>query len=298
MQRLQRIDEDAGDVAAAIEDLERALGQVRERQRVAGRNRIADARLNVAPPAVIGAAEAHDPAPPRMIAGQPHRLHHRLGPRHVEGDLLHAGDVLQPLDIAEDEGMVDAEHRTERAHRVGALVDAGLVEVVAEQVDAVGAGEVERAIAVDVGEHDPVRRLVEKGGAERGAHPARELEGDAVGVDELEIAEPLPRRLGEGVRARIFGGEGLGEPGEAGLAPRRDVLGRIVGAEEGAIVKVVIGDARGDPLSPSDMTGERAVLGPAEFDPRLAFHRQGGGGQRAGRESDLCDHETVHAAGA
>ena len=104
--------------------------------------RIADARLHIAPPAVVGAAEAHQVAAPRVIARQAHRLHHGLGARHVKGNLIHAGDLEQPAHVVGDHRMVGAEHRAQIAHALAAAGDALLVEIVAEHVDAVGAGEV------------------------------------------------------------------------------------------------------------------------------------------------------------
>ena len=59
---------------------------------------------------------------------------------------------LQARDVVGDHRMVGAEHRAERAHPGGAALDALLVEVVAEHVDAVGAGEVVEAVAVEIGD--------------------------------------------------------------------------------------------------------------------------------------------------
>ena len=67
---------------------------------------IADARLHVAPPAMIGAAEAHQARLAGVIAGEPHRLHHGLGAGHVEGDLVEARDLAQPAYVVGDHRMV------------------------------------------------------------------------------------------------------------------------------------------------------------------------------------------------
>ena len=89
-----------------------------------------------------------------VIARQPHRLHHGLGAGHVEGHFVQAGDLPQALDVVGDDGMVGAQHRAEFAHPLGAARDALLVEVVAEQVDAVGTGQVVQDVAVEVGDRD------------------------------------------------------------------------------------------------------------------------------------------------
>ena len=58
--------------------------------------------------------------------------------------------------------MIEAEHRAERAHVRGAALDGLLVEIVAEDVDAIGAGQVVEAIAVEIGHGDAVARLQER----------------------------------------------------------------------------------------------------------------------------------------
>ena len=93
MQRLQRIDQHAGDVAARAQHAQRVLRHVVQGVGLARRHRIADAGLHVAPPAVIGAAEAHQMRAARVVAREPHRLHHRLGAGHVERHLVEAGNL-------------------------------------------------------------------------------------------------------------------------------------------------------------------------------------------------------------
>ena len=51
------------------------------------------------PPANVGAAKAHEVCAACMIARKPHRLHYGLGSRHVERDLILAGDMLQARDV-------------------------------------------------------------------------------------------------------------------------------------------------------------------------------------------------------
>ena len=56
----------------------------------------------------------------------------------------------QARDVVGDDRMVGAEHRAEVADPRDAVLDAALVEVVAEHVDAVGAGQVEERVAVEI----------------------------------------------------------------------------------------------------------------------------------------------------
>ena len=149
MQRLQRIDQHAGDVAARPQHMQRPLRHVGKRIGLVRRHRIADAGLHVAPPAMIGAGEANQMRAPGVVAREPHRLHHGFGAGHVERDFVEPGNLAQPLDVVGDDGMIGAEHRAERMRALLGLGDALLVEVVAEDVDAVGAGQVVGDIAVD-----------------------------------------------------------------------------------------------------------------------------------------------------
>ena len=106
-----------------------------------------------------------------MVAREPHRLHHRLGARHVERYFVETGDLLQAPHIVGDQRVIGAEHRPELAHVFEAARDRLLVEVVAEDIDAVGAGEVVELIAVEVGDRHARGRLDE--GAELAGAGAR-----------------------------------------------------------------------------------------------------------------------------
>ena len=113
---------------------------------------------------MVGAAEAHQVRAARVVARQPHGLHDGLGAGHVERHLVQARDRAQPRDVVGDDRVVGPEHRAEVARPAPLpCVDALLVEVVAEHVDAVGAGQVEKPVAVEVGDRDAV------GGAQEGA---------------------------------------------------------------------------------------------------------------------------------
>ena len=93
----------------------------------------------------------------RVIARQPHRLHHRLGARHVKRNLIQPGNLSQARDIVGNDRMIGAEHRAEIAHPFGAAVDAILIEIVAEKIGPVGAGQVVEHVAVEIGDRDAGR---------------------------------------------------------------------------------------------------------------------------------------------
>ena len=78
--------------------------------------------------------------------------------------------------------MVGAEHRAQRADAGDAVLDAALVGVVAEDVDAVGAGQVEGDVAVEIADPHAVRGLDEAADAQLLADQPPELERHAIAV--------------------------------------------------------------------------------------------------------------------
>ena len=282
MQTLLRIDQHAGDVATRAQHVQRFLGHFRKRIGLVRRQRIADARLHVAPPAVIGAAEAYQVAAPRVIAREPHRLHHRLGARHVERHLVEPGNLLDALGVLDDQRMVGAEHRAELVHARGTALDRALVEVVAEDVDAVGAGEIVEAVTVEIGDRHARGRLQEAAERQMRAHHAAILERHPVGAGELQVGNGFGRlgaaadRLG---KARLVK---LRQAEEAGAAQGCDVGGGAVAVEKPLLVEVVERHKAGEAARHAGMAGQRAVLGLGQFQP--AAKRQHRGRQRRGAE--------------
>ena len=271
VQRLQRIDQHAGDVLARAQHVQRPLRHVGQRIGLVRRHRIADAGLHVAPPAVIGAGEANQMRALGVVARQPHRLHDRFGAGHVERDFVEAGNLAQPLHVLGDDGMVGAEHGAERVRALLGFRDALLVEVVAKNVDAVGAGQVVEHIAVDIGDGDAGGGLHEGAGAEIFPHQPAVLERHPVAFGELQVGD-VRRRLGRhlpalGVALLIE----AGEPEEGVLALHGDVAGRAVGTEEAVDIEFVMRQQPRDHFGHFGMSGQRAVLGARQRQPRLQF---------------------------
>ena len=131
---------------------------------------------------------------------------------------------LSRFDVVGDDRVIGAEHRAEVAHARGAALDALLVEVVAEDVDAVGAGQVVEAVAVEIGDGDAGGRLHEGAGVQVLAHEAAVLERHAVGAGELQVGDAFldlrrePDRLGEALPVERR------QAHEAGAALARDLL--------------------------------------------------------------------------
>ena len=166
MKRLQGIHENAGDIAPRPQDMQRPLRHVGEGIGFVRGNRIAHTWLHVTPPAMIGTCEANQMRSARMIAGKPHRLHHSFGTGHVERDFVETGNLAEPANIVRNHRMVGAEHRSQRVGALFCLGNAILVKIVAEDIDAVGAGQVVEDIAVEVGDGDAaedcMKALVER----------------------------------------------------------------------------------------------------------------------------------------
>ena len=233
---------------------------------------------------MIGAGEADEPAPPRVVAREAHRLHHGLGAGHVERHLVEAGDRADARDVVGDDRVIGAEDGAEIADRLGAAREAILVEVDPEQVHPVGAGKVVEAIAVEVGDGDALGGREERAGAEMAPDVAAELKRHPVAVGELEVGHALPHLRRETSRPREPLPVKAREAHEPGLAARGHLLGGIVRAEDPRLVVVDARDEAGDPARDSDVTGERGVLRPRqrEAGAGLSGHREGGGTEGAG----------------
>ena len=246
IERLRWIDEDAGDVAAPAQHLERGLGHVRQGVSVVRGNGIPHAGLHVAPPAMIGAAKPHEVGTSRVVARQPDGLHDGLGSRHVERDFILAGDARQPRNVVIDQRRVGTQHRPEGIDPPGAAIEAGLVEVVAQQVDAIGAREVVAGVAVEVGDHDAARPGEKRAHRELRPRQGTELEGHAVGFGELQVGDVPARFLRLLQGSLIFCPEEARETLEFGPSPAGDLRRGVVGGEEPRFVEGVVGNQAGD----------------------------------------------------
>jgi hypothetical protein len=80
----------------------------------------------------------------------------------MERDFIEPRNSAQPRDIVGNDRMIGPEHRAER---MGACLGPGnafLVKVVAENIDAIRAGQIVEYVAVEVRYRDPRRRLRER----------------------------------------------------------------------------------------------------------------------------------------
>jgi hypothetical protein len=157
------------------------------------------------------------------------------------------------------------------------LGDALLVEVVAKDVDAVGAREVVEHIAVDVGDGDAGRGCHEGAGAEIFLHQPAVLERNAVGLGELQVGNAL----GGFARQRPALGIALlieaGEPEEGVLALGGDAPRRAVGAKEIVDLELVVRDQPRNGPRHLRVPRQRPVLGARQRQTGVQFGKGRGG---------------------
>src|ERR1700683_1688903 len=149
MHGLQWIDQHAGDVAPRAQYTQRCLVHVAQCVAGALSHRIADARLHLPPPAVIGTAKAHQIPAARVVAHKTHRLAPPCAPAFY----------------------------------------AFLVEVVAEEIYSVRAREVKEGVAVGVGYRDSGGGLQKHAHLQMLADEAAELKRHAIARGELRVRE-------------------------------------------------------------------------------------------------------------
>ena len=292
VQRLQRIDDHAGDVAARTQHAQRALVALAQRVGLARGQRVARAGLHVLPPAVVGAGEADQVGAARVVTGETNRLHHRLGARHVERHLVQARNLAQPSHVVGHAGVIGAEHRTELVRPGAALGHALLVEVVAEHVHAVRAGEVVVVVAVEVGDGHARRRLDEAARLHILAQQSRVLIRHPVAAGELHVghADLSLGRHRDGLGRTLA--QGVTQTFQTCATAFGDFGRSTVRVEEAVFAVGIEGDQLGDPLGHAGVTTEGSVFRPRQFKP--AFQR---GHQRRDHRSSQNIHPQVFVHG-
>jgi len=204
----------------------------------------------------------------------------------VEGDLIKTGDLAQPLGVVGDAGMKVAQHRTECVGARLSLGDALLVEVIAKDVDAVGAGEIVEDVAVDVGDGDTGRGLHEGAGAEIFLHQAAVLERYPVCLGELQVGDAFGCLSRQRPALGIALGVELAEAEEGVLALGGDSSRRPVGAEEIVDVELVVREQPRYPLRHLGMAGQRPMLGARQRQTGRQFGEDRGGSAGGGGQGE------------
>jgi len=179
--------------------------------------------------------------------------------------------------------VVGAEHGPEPLDQRHAFGNAVLEEVVAEDVHAIGAGQVMEDVAVEIGDGDPLRGLQEAAELQVLAQVRAELERHAVGAGELQVRQALARLRGERRAAGESAVEQVAEASEAGTTACHGLRRRPVGVEEARLAIGVSGDPRRHAARQLRVSGERPVLGERQLQTApCRRQRDGRGGKRDG----------------
>ena len=227
-----------------------------------------------------------------MIAREPHRLHHRLGARHMERHLVQPGDLLDAFDVVGNDRVVGAEYRPEVTHTLSATRDAVLVEVVAKQIDAVGIGNVIQDIPVNIADGHAGGGFKNGTGGQVFADMAAKLERDPVGRGELKIGGSALHLGGQSAGPRESIPINRGEPQKPILSSARDALGWIVRAEEPVFIVLVERHHRCNPSRQPRMSRKRPVLRHRQFDPSFGLDEWNT--QRRGTRERGCENRQFH----
>ena len=223
---LQGVDQHAGDVVAVTQDAQGVGMHIVQGEGVAGRwHGVARARLHIVPPAVVRPSEANNFSLFAVVSGQAHRLHHGFGARHVKRHLVFARQLTQPLDVIQDTRVIAAQHGAQFIGHGCTFGHAGLVKIVAKQVHAIRAGDVDKLIAVHVGQIHVLASVPEIAQLQMFGEHFAKLVGHAVLTGQLHVRNHGLGLSGmrQGLGAALF--ECLPQPSECGFTHLADGFG-------------------------------------------------------------------------
>ena len=278
VQRLQGVDQHAGDVIAVAQYAQGIGVHFIERQRVAGRrHRVARARLHIVPPAMVGTGEAHDFALAAMVARHAHRLHHRLGARHMEGDFLLTRNATQALHVIAHHRVVGAQRGPQGFGHGRAFAYAVFVKVQTKQVDAIGAGHIDMALAVHIGQPHALAGLPEIARLDIAVQHFAELVRHPNLADQLHVRHHRSGGIGMGNRQRAAFAQLRTQARQGGFALRSDWRRRTIGGKPGGFVVAVSRNPLRHALGHAQMPAQGRVLGQRQLQPLLSppRHHQG-----------------------
>ena len=259
------------------------------------RHGVAGAWLHIVPPAVVSPGEANHFALARVVARQTHRLHDRLGARHVKRDLVFARDLAQHRHVFLHAGVIRTEHRAQVAHQVHALLHAALVEVGTKQVDAVTAGDIQVPLLIGVGHPHPFAVGPVAANLQVVAQELLKLERHPVARDQLHVRHHGLGGLGQRQCLRAALGQGAAQSLQS-LLTLRDHRFRGVIHPKPLLTRVVIGRCPvGKSFGPTQMPRHRGVLGQRQLQalPQLGApnqRQQGAGQDDQGRKTIFFKH--------
>ena len=122
-----------------------------------------------------------------VISGDTNGLHHRLGTRHVKTHLVEARDDPQTLDHFKHHWVIRTEHWPQLSDPRDALGNRFFIEVVTKNIDAVGARQVHKALAIQIFKGDPRRALNKTPQLEMATQIRAELKRHPIATGKLHV---------------------------------------------------------------------------------------------------------------
>ena len=255
---LQGIDQHAGDVIAVTQDAQGVGMHIVQGKRVARRRHgVARTRLHIVPPAVVCPSEANDLALFAVVPGQAHRLHHRFSARHVKRHFIFARQLTQSLDVVQYTRVIAAQHGAQILGHGCTFGHARLVKIVAKQVHAVRAGDVNELIAVHVGQMHALARVPEVAQLQMLRQQLAELVRHAVLAGQLHVRNHGLGLSGmrQGLGAALF--QCLPQSGECGFAHLADGLRCTIDTEPSGLRVAVSRQPIGKSLGHAQVPAQR-----------------------------------------
>ena len=271
---LQRVDQHAGDVAPCAQHMKGAIGHLGQSVGLVGGGRVASPWLHIAPPAVVSTAEPHEVGAPRVVSGQTHSLHDRLGAGHVERHFIQAGDFPQTRNIGGDQRVIRPQHRAGLAHPLPASFDAGAVKIMAKKVNPVGSGHIVVFVPVEVGQHNSRRALQEGIWGKLLADHFAVRERHTVTVGELQVGDALAGRRRQILRRRGSVAKAGCQSRKRGFATRCHLLRSPVGAEKPLSSEFVIRHPSSHAPRHFGVASQRRMLGRRKLEADHHFGQQ------------------------
>ena len=273
MQGLQRVHQHTGNIPTRPQHAQRTFMHVTQSVGGVCRHWVSGTGLHLVPPAMVGTTKADDVAAPGVVARKAHRLHHCFGARHVERHLIQAGNLAQPLQVVQHAGVVSPENRAQALDSLGTFFDTRFVEVVAKQVDAVGARQIKQAVAVNIVHHHTFGGLQECAHSEVFSKVAAVGKGYSVSSRELQVGQGGARfnchRHGFREALRKCFGQLL----EARFAAFHHFSSGTVRSEKCLLFVLVAGDPCRQPFGPAHVTRQRGVFGQRQSQPLPGFRQ-------------------------
>ena len=192
--------------------------------------------------------------------------------------------------------MVRAQHQAQGLRHGYAFGHAGLVKVRAKQVDAVGAGHVDQAVSIQVGQPHATALAPKAAELDVLRQQLPKLVRHAVLADELQVREHGPHSVALRQGLRALGFEAIAKTGQGKATALLYRQRRAIDRKPGLVGIGVVGNQFGHALGHAQMPAQRGVLGQRQLQALPRF-RKGQVAQRGHASPNRCRHEcfrTVH----